>query len=413
MSEFKNKSITTKGMELLSKALSGETLEFTKIELGSGDFTGDIGEVSELVQLKQSLPITKISRKGSQVTLSTTLRIEDIVTSFDWSEIGIYAKGNDGVEILYMYGYTENISYISKDSLNEKLIHVTVMVSNVAEVTAKIDESLVYLTDEALKEHGVDQEAHKDIRAEVKALEGQLSNIDVSWGAITGKPTTFPPQTHTHSYLPNPSAGTVSEMGQYIDFHKSGSNADYDARIYVDNNSRFRVVSSGYDYDINNEIVNLKERINQMSGHYRMSNTIRVGGNNVTLSGTTKLNSFIAAKDGTINARVTAVSGGGNYYVYLSGVGVESNNNNKLLAFGTSGGATKNIFELANLPNGTTLPSGVAPYGRQLTIVNNADGTNITHNISLKVDKGDCLVFMGWGSAGRVIRVDICYDEVN
>ena len=217
MSEFKNKSITTKGMELLTKAFAGETLEFTKIELGSGNFTGDIGEVSKLIQLKQSLPITKISRKGSQVTLSTTLKIEDIAISFDWSEIGVYAKGKDGVEILYMYGYTENTSYISKESLNEKLIHVTVMVSNVAEVTAKIDDSLVYLTDEALKEHGVDQEAHKDIRTEVKALEEQINNIDISWQSIQGKPTTFPPQNHTHNeYLTTTQKGTfrqISDLG--------------------------------------------------------------------------------------------------------------------------------------------------------------------------------------------------------
>lgn len=233
MSEFKNKSITVKGMELLSKALSGETLEFTKVELGSGDFTGDIGEVSALIQLKQSLPITKITRKGSQVTLSTTLKIEDIATSFDWSEIGVYAKGNDGVEILYMYGYTENTSYISKDSLNEKLINVTVMVSNVAEVTAKIDSSLVYLTDEALKEHNVDQVAHKDIRAEVKALQGQLNNIDISWQSIQGKPTTFPPTSHAHNeYLASTQKGVFRQIADLGLTSTNFSTTDVGANMY-------------------------------------------------------------------------------------------------------------------------------------------------------------------------------------
>ena len=209
MSEFKNKSITTKGMELLSKALSGEVLEFTKIELGDGNFTGDIGEATELIQLKQSLPITKISRKGSQVTLSTILKIEDIATSFDWSEIGVYAKGSDDVEILYMYGYTENTSYISKDSLNEKLIHVTVMVSNVAEVTARIDNSLVYLTDEALKEHDVDQEAHRDIRESVEEVKEAVKNIDLRWEGVQGKLSSIPPSNHTHSeYL------TIAQKGE-------------------------------------------------------------------------------------------------------------------------------------------------------------------------------------------------------
>lgn len=51
---------------------------------------------------------------------------------------------------------------------------------------------------------------------------------------------------------------SVLEVGQYIDFHKSGSTADYDTRIYVDNNSNFRVVSGGTDMDIVSEVRDLK-----------------------------------------------------------------------------------------------------------------------------------------------------------
>lgn len=198
MSEFKNKSITTKGMELLAKALGGETLQFTHIEMGSGTYTGDIGEATSLIEKRQHLPITKITRKGGQVTLSATLKLEDIKESFNWSEIGVYAKANDERDILYMYGYTENTSYISKGSLNEKLIHVTVMVSNASEVTAVIDDSLVYLTLDALNEHDIDELAHRDIREKVNTLENQLGDIDVSWEGINGKPTTFPPTNHNH-----------------------------------------------------------------------------------------------------------------------------------------------------------------------------------------------------------------------
>ncbi len=198
MSEFKNKSITTKGMELLAKALGGETLQFTHIEMGSGTYTGDIGEATSLIEKKQYLPITKITRKGGQVTLSATLKLEDIKEAFNWSEIGVYAKGNDERDTLYMYGYTENTSYISKDSLNEKLIHVTVMVSSASEVTAVIDNSLVYLTLEELKSHNMDIKAHEDIRKNIELIKETISNIDVSWEGITGKPVTFPPASHQH-----------------------------------------------------------------------------------------------------------------------------------------------------------------------------------------------------------------------
>ena len=53
MSEFKNKSITTKGMELLAKALAGEPLQFTHIEMGRGTYTGEIGEAISLIEKKQ------------------------------------------------------------------------------------------------------------------------------------------------------------------------------------------------------------------------------------------------------------------------------------------------------------------------------------------------------------------------
>ena len=179
MSEFKNKSLTVKGMELLSKALVGEPIEFTRIELGDGQYEGDLGFAEKLVSVKQNLPINSLDRNGSKVTLSAVLKVEDIKSDFNWSEIGIYAKGTDNIEYLYMYGYTENTSYISKDSLNEKLIHVTVMVSNAAEITALIDDSLVYLTAESLTEHNIDRYSHEDIREKIVMLTEQLTNMEV------------------------------------------------------------------------------------------------------------------------------------------------------------------------------------------------------------------------------------------
>ena len=179
MSEFKNKSLTVKGMELLSKALVGEPIEFTRIELGDGQYEGDLGFVENLVSVKQNLPINNLDRNGSKVTLSATLKVEDIKSDFNWSEIGIYAKGADNVEHLYMYGYTENTSYISKDSLNEKLIHVTVMVSNAAEITATIDDSLVYLTAQSLTEHNIDSYSHEDIREKVIMLTEQVADMKI------------------------------------------------------------------------------------------------------------------------------------------------------------------------------------------------------------------------------------------
>lgn len=187
MSEFRNKVITPKGMELLTKALAGKPLEFTSIKLGDGKFEGDVGLVESMVSIRQELPINKISRKGSQVTLSATLRFEDINTDFHWSEIGIYARGEDETEVLYMYGYTDKTSYISKGALNEKLIQVTVMVSNASEVTATIDNSLVYLTAQSLEEHNMDAFAHEELREKVILNAGAIDEVEVRVSDLEGK----------------------------------------------------------------------------------------------------------------------------------------------------------------------------------------------------------------------------------
>lgn len=227
MSEFKNKLITTKGLELLSSALAGGKLEFTRIVMGSGTPSEDVGNIEALVTLQQELPIDKIIRKGSQVTLSATLTNEEIKSEYDWTEIGVYAKGADEIEVLYMYGYTENSSFISKDSLNEKLINITVMVSNVSEVTAVINSSLVYLTLESLEDHNNHENAHPSIKEWVNNLVG---GIKLTWEGITGKPDTFPPSKHGHtasevSGLPKslPANGGNADTVNGVHFHPNDS----------------------------------------------------------------------------------------------------------------------------------------------------------------------------------------------
>ncbi len=196
MSDFKNKAITSKGLELLSKAITGGQLTFTRIEMGNGVQDKDPVDVERLVNVKQNLQITSINRKGSQVTLSSTLKLEDVKEEYDWTELGVYAKGDDNKEVLYLYGYTENSSFISPTSLNEKLIHVTILVSNATEVSAIIDNSLIYLSQAEMDAHNDDEAAHKPLR---EWVQGLFDSLKFTWGNIIGKPDVFPPSSHNHT----------------------------------------------------------------------------------------------------------------------------------------------------------------------------------------------------------------------
>lgn len=178
MSNFNNQTITAKGLELLSGALAGNKIQFTRIVMGAGECTEDIGLAESLVDQKQSLDIKSMSRNGSKVVLSGVLAQTQIKDDFYWKEIGVYAKGaDDDTEILYLYGTAKanEYSYISKDMLNEKLINIGVLVSTAQNVSATINTSLVYLSKEDLDNHNNDPNAHPDI---LKAIENQKSTID-------------------------------------------------------------------------------------------------------------------------------------------------------------------------------------------------------------------------------------------
>lgn len=196
MSNFNNKTITSKGLELLSAALAGGKLEFTRIVMGDGTYDGDSVLIESLVSQKQSLDIKSITRKGSQVILSTTLVQLAITQDFYWKEIGVYAKGSDGTELLYIYGSATDKSFISKDMLNEKMINIGVLVSNAKNVTATINNSLVYLSKMDLEAHNNDANAHQPIRTWITNL---FANLTLPWSKITEKPSAYPPSAHTHS----------------------------------------------------------------------------------------------------------------------------------------------------------------------------------------------------------------------
>lgn len=170
MSEFKNAQVTLKGNVLLAKALMGEALTFTKIVLGDGYSNKPIMEMQDLVSVKKELPITKLRRKEQVAIIGSILKMGEI-EPFYWRELGLYARGEDGVEVLYMYGNAADLaSYISSNGLNEKLIDINVVIGNASNVSAVIDSSLVFLTQQDLVDHNNDEDAHQALKIWVLSL---------------------------------------------------------------------------------------------------------------------------------------------------------------------------------------------------------------------------------------------------
>ena len=87
-------------------------------------------------------------------------------------------------------------------------------------------------------------------------IQDALGNLNITWEALTGKPTTFPSTiaevsglqtaldgkapTHAHPYAPNDHTHTglvgtnqPLEIQEWIDFHATGSNANFDVRLNI------------------------------------------------------------------------------------------------------------------------------------------------------------------------------------
>lgn len=187
MSSFNNAQVTLKGSVLLAKALNGEKLVFTRVAMGDGEYSGEIGAAEDLVNIRKNLAITKLTRKENIAIIGAVLKLGDVDEEFSWTELGVYAKGEDDVEVLYMYGNAEDkASYISKLGLDEKLIDINIVVGNASNVTAMIDSSLVFLSEAALIEHEEDENAHPKLKVWV---QNQFANGDWAKYSQVGEST--------------------------------------------------------------------------------------------------------------------------------------------------------------------------------------------------------------------------------
>lgn len=159
---------TTKGRALMAKALSGTTLNFTRIKMGSGTITNQtVAALTDLITPEVSLNITKATRTDTFYTVRGAFSNEALATGFYWREIGVFATDPDEGEILYAYSNNASgAEYISAagSTLVEKMISVPIIVGNASTVTATIDSGLVYITPSelasAISAHSVDTGAH-------------------------------------------------------------------------------------------------------------------------------------------------------------------------------------------------------------------------------------------------------------
>lgn len=150
MAKFNGFILTEKGRELLAKGLAGETITFTKMAIGDGTSLTSERERTALVNQITTLPILNINvKRNGTCEINALLTNKSVTTGFYIKELGIFAHGNDNVEILYAYNISASPDFVPPFSANNvvEIEYVdTIIVDQVANVTAVIDPSITYIT---------------------------------------------------------------------------------------------------------------------------------------------------------------------------------------------------------------------------------------------------------------------------
>ena len=186
MAKFNGFILTEKGRELLAKGLAGETITFTKMAIGDGTSLTSERERTELVNQITTLPILNINaKKNGTCEINALLTNKSVTTGFYIKELGIFAHGNDNVEILYAYNTSTSPDFVPPFSANNvvEIEYVdTIIVDQVANVTAVIDPSITYIT----KKYADENYLVSSKLAEILGLEFG-GNIQDAGAKTTGK----------------------------------------------------------------------------------------------------------------------------------------------------------------------------------------------------------------------------------
>lgn len=198
MAKFANLTFTSQGTQMLVQAQNTHTLTFTCGKLGSGSITDsdDITKFTDLKSPKMKLPIVSVDDSNPEkLVLTFDTSNTNLEEGFFSREIGIFAKLDNGAETLYAYSNAgNNYDYIpSKDTpSDENRLVVNLVVSSSANISIKIDSSIVYVhksdVESMIKTHNISESAHEN-RFKLFEKISELGNDIIQKLALTSTVT--------------------------------------------------------------------------------------------------------------------------------------------------------------------------------------------------------------------------------
>lgn len=154
--------LTSAGLNILSQALLGAQIQFTRVGLGDGDFdyeTESVLDIKDLRHWQKDLPITEMKIVGDgTVVLVCKQANSDVADGFFCKEYGVFATDPaDGKEKLYSYvNFGDESSYLPSNLgpvIEDLKVGITTVIRNADNIVAVLDESFAYTAQSEFKEH--------------------------------------------------------------------------------------------------------------------------------------------------------------------------------------------------------------------------------------------------------------------
>lgn len=174
--KYNNIVLTTSGRKLQNKAQIGVKLEFTRIGVGEGYLPdgSELKDLTGLIDQKVSLEIADMKIIGDGTTaIQAILQNKKLNKGMYKREIGLFANDPDEGEILYAVANAGDMADFipagTSAEVIENIIELITVIGHAENVTAVIDDSLVYAT----------RENFKSLEKDVIKLEGRVhTSID-------------------------------------------------------------------------------------------------------------------------------------------------------------------------------------------------------------------------------------------
>ena len=176
-------SLTEQGKSLLMRAIGGETLTFTRFKVGSGMLSPGqtIDSLTDLIDPVLAFSISDLDdTQEGLIALTGEFDNSDIDDDFLWSELGVFAKGEDNIEVLYAYSNdgadSDTMKKLDADVITLQEVTMIIAVGEAENVTAVYSPHQQYAL-------ASDLAAHVNATGNVHGL----SKSDIGLGNVVNK----------------------------------------------------------------------------------------------------------------------------------------------------------------------------------------------------------------------------------